>query len=92
MTAEQFKEEFETELYKFFGQSKKLSPYKTGNLRNNAIQIIKIPKGFRVYVDLSVAPSAQWLDNYPKVQNEHPEGWFDEIATDIIKKIMEKYK
>lgn len=95
MTYDEFLDEFENELYKIFGQSKLLSPYKTGNLRNNAIKIVK--SGFdndeyKIYVDLSKAPYAKWLDDKPKIQREHPEGWFNEIALSIINKIMDKYK
>lgn len=92
MTVEEFEKEFEEELYKIFGESKQLSPYKTGNLRNNGIQIMKTPSGFKVWVDLDKAPYARWLDDKPKVQREHPSGWFNEIAMDIINKIMDKYK
>ena len=92
MTVDEFKEEFEKELYKIFGQSKLLSPYKTGNLRNNGLQILETPNGWRVTVDLDKAPYAQWLDDKPKVQREHPDGWFNEIALDIINRIMKKYK
>ena len=96
MTYDEFIDEFETELYKVFGQSKQLSPYKTGNLRNNAIKIVKTSGfdsefGFKIYVDLSKAPYAQWLDDKPKVQREHPEGWFNEIALTIVQKLMKKY-
>ena len=91
MTAEEFIEEFENELYTQFNISRTLSPYKTGNLRNNGIQIVKKPGGYKIYVDLDVAPYAQWLDQYPKVQREHAGGWWNEICMDIINKIMKKY-
>lgn len=92
MTYDEFVADFEVELYKIFGQSKLLSPYKTGNLRNNALQIVKTQTGFKVTVDLDKAPYAQWLDDKPKVQREHPDGWFDEIALDIVNRIMKKYQ
>lgn len=91
MTVDEFIKEFETELYTRFNISKQLSPYKTGNLRNNAIQILKTPTGYKIYVDLDVAPYAQWLDQFPKVQREHPGGWWREICMDIIDSIMKKY-
>ena len=91
MTVEEFKVEFENELYNIFKEEREKSPIKTGNLRYNGIQIIKTPTGFRVWVDLEKAPYAQWLDDYPKVQMEHPGGWFNEIALGIINKIIEKY-
>ena len=92
MTYDEFLAEFETELYKAFGKSKLLSPYKTGNLRNNGINIIKMgPESYKITVDLNKAPYAQWLDDKPKVQREHPEGWFNEIALSIVQKLMRKY-
>lgn len=91
MTEEEFLTEFEDMLYTEFNISKTLSPYKTGNLRNNAIQIIKVPTGYKIYVDLDTAPYAQWLDGKPKIIREHPEGWWNEICMDIINKIMKKY-
>ena len=91
MTVEEFKQDFESELYKIFNISRDLSPYKTGNLRYNGIQIMKTPTGYRVWVDLEKAPYAQWLDTKPKIIREHPEGWFNEIALGIIDKIMKKY-
>ena len=92
MTIDEFKEEFEAELYNIFGEEREKSPYKTGNLRYNGIQVIKTPKGYRVWVDLSIAPYAQWLDSKPKIKREHPEGWFNEIALGIINKIISKYE
>ena len=92
MTEEEFIKEFENELYTRFNISKQLSPYKTGNLRNNAIQILKRPNGYKIYVDLSIAPYAQYLDSKRKVQREHPGGWWNEICMDIVDSIMKKYK
>lgn len=91
MTEEEFLEEFEKELYDQFNISRTLSPYKTGNLRNNAIRIIKKPGGYKIYVDFEKAPYGEWLDTKPKVQREHPMGWWKEICIDIIEKIMKKY-
>lgn len=91
MTLEEFLIEFEDALYTEFNISKHLSPIKTGNLRYNGIQILKKPNGYKIYVDLDKAPYAQWLDQYPKVQREHPDGWWEEICNDIINKIMKKY-
>lgn len=92
MTEDEFIAEFEKELYTQFNISKTLSPYKTGNLRENAIKILKTPTGYKIYVDMDIAPYAQWLDQYPKTQREHPIGWWNEICKDIIEKIMKKYK
>ena len=91
MTEAEFLEEFEAELYTTFGIEREKSPYKTGNLRYNGIQIMKTPRGYRIWVDLSIAPYSQFLDTKPKIQREHPEGWFNEIAMGIINKIMKKY-
>lgn len=92
MTIDEFYEEFEHELYKAFGQSKILSPYKTGNLRNNGLKIIRIDdQHYKITVDLNAAPYAKWLDDKAKVQREHPEGWFNEIALTIVQKIIRKY-
>lgn len=93
MTVEEFKESFEHQVFVALKQARKLSPYKTGNLRNNGIQIQVLSEDkYKIIVDLSVAPYAQWLDDFAKVQREHPQGWFKEIALDIIGNIISKYK
>ena len=91
MTVEEFKESFEHQVFLALKDARKLSPYKTGNLRNNGIQIQVISENeYKITVDLTVAPYAQWLDGFPKVQREHPQGWFNEIALDIIGNIYVK--
>lgn len=91
MTVDEFKREFENELYTQFNISKQLSPIDTGKLRNQGIQILKKPNGYKIYIDLSITPYAQFLDSKPKVQREHPGGFWNEICMDIIKKIFAKY-
>lgn len=93
MTLEEFKVSFEHQVFVALKQARKLSPYKTGNLRNNGIVIEVLSENqYRISVDLSVAPYAQWLDDFPKVQREHAQGWFKEIALSIIGNILKKYK
>lgn len=91
MTEEEFRLDFENKIHSIFNVSRELSPIKTGNLRYNAMQIMKTPTGYKIWVDLSKAEYAEYLDTKPKVQREHPQGWFNEIALDMIERIKKEY-
>ena len=91
MTTDEFIDAFEEYLTALTHAHAMKSPYKTGNLRYNAIKVEKTENGFRVYVDLDKAEYAKWLDDKPKIQMEHPEGWWREIATAIIEDLINQF-
>ena len=64
------------------------APYKTGNLRYNAIKLEMLDANTaRLYVDEEIAPympytNEKWI-NRPGINPN--EGWFDEAAQEIIR-------
>ena len=91
MTVEEFLADFEDALYTSLNVNKQRSPYKTGNLRNNAIKIMKTANGYKIWCDLSVAPYAQYLDDKPSIKQRYPESWWDHICIHITTELMKKY-
>lgn len=72
---------------------RKRSPYKTGNLRLNAIKIeFSNADTCRIYVDENVAPympytNEEWIN---RSGNNPNEGWFDEAVQEIVQYIANK--
>jgi len=91
MTYEEFKEDFEDYINETFETEKLKSPYKTGNLRNKAYKIIKSNNGYKIYIDMNIAPYAKHLDSTEKIKREYPNGWFNEPMLDLINKIKQRY-
>lgn len=91
MTYEEFEADFENYINETFGIEKLKSPYKTGNLRNNGYKLVKTDSGYKIYIDETAAPYAQYLDSKPKIKREYPGGWWDEPMEDLINKIIERY-
>lgn len=71
------------------------APYKTGNLRYNAIKLEMIDSHTcRLYVDESIAPYMPYT-NEPWVNrpgNNPNEGWFDKAAEEIAQHIARRLK
>lgn len=72
---------------------RKHSPYKTGNLRHNAIKI-EFPDAntCRIYVELEIAPympftNEKWINRSGDNPNE---GWFDEAVQEIVQYLANK--
>lgn len=91
MNIDEFKREFESALYTALNVHKQRSPYKTGNLRENAIKILKSPNGYKIWVDTTIAPYALELDSKASIKERYPEGWFDHICYKIVDELMKKY-
>lgn len=72
---------------------RKRSPYKTGNLRLNAIKIeFSNADTCRIYVDENVAPymlytNEEWINRSGDNPNE---GWFDDAAQEIVQYLANK--
>ena len=66
-----------------FEEVRPFLPIKTGNLRNNAYKIAKTKNGWRVIVDLRVAPYADYLDGKPRTK-----GWWDDTAFEKFYQIL----
>lgn len=91
MTEERFLKNFENALLNSISVNRLRSPYDTGNLRYNAIKIIETDRGYKLFVDLSAAHYAQYLDNFGSIKARYPEGWWDHICLNIIQDLLNKY-
>lgn len=68
------------------------APYRTGNLRYNAIKIEIMGNKCRLYVDEKIAPYMEYT-NEPWKNGKNPnEGWFDRAADKIARHIAERTK
>lgn len=68
------------------------APYKTGNLRFNAIKIKIVGGTCQLYVDEKIAPYMKYT-NEPWKHGKNPnEGWFDRAAQHIAQLIAERLK
>lgn len=47
---------------KHYAILQKQMPYLTGNLAYNALHLKKTSEGYDIYIDLSIAPYADWID------------------------------
>ena len=67
------------------------APYKTGNLRYNAIKIELIGNVCRLYVDEEIAPYMKYTNEPWTNGKKNPnEGWFDKAAEKIMRHIADK--
>lgn len=68
------------------------APYKTGNLRYNAIKIEFVGDTCRLYVDEKIAPYMKYT-NEPWANGKNPnEEWFDRAAQKIAQHIAQRTK
>lgn len=69
------------------------APYKTGNLRYNAIKIeMPSPNTCRLYVDEEIAPYMKYTNEPWKTGKNPNEGWFDKAAEQIAMHIARRVK
>lgn len=67
------------------------APYKTGNLRYNAINIEIVGNTCKLYVDEKIAPYMKYTNEPWTNGKKNPnEGWFDRVAEKIVNYLMFK--
>ena len=91
MSENEFLEDLEMYLNALFSNHRHWLPRKTGKLQNSAYKLEKTSNGYKIYIDESISPYAQYLDDKPKIKREYTNGWFNEPIQDIINKITEHY-
>lgn len=88
MTEEEFLWDFDQFIHTQFELYRKTLPYLTGNLSLNAYKLEKGPKGYKVYIDLSIAPYAEYINQTGKVH----EGFFEKLVVNrLMNDIKKKY-
>ena len=87
MTEEEWIEDFEAYLNSRYEAHRFELPYKTGNLRDNSYKLVKTSSGYEIYLDLNVAPYAEYIDR-PGYKTEK---YWDIVADKIIDEIIEHY-
>ena len=87
MTEAEFLLDFEQFLRTQFELYRKTLPYDTGNLSLNAYNLEKTATGYKIYIDLNIAPYAEYLDNKGVHQN-----FFENlIVNKLLQDIQNRY-
>lgn len=67
------------------------APYRTGNLRYNAIKLKMLGNTCRLYVDETIAPYMKYTNEPWENGKKNPnEGWFDRAVEKIARHIAER--
>ena len=75
-------------------QAKADAPYKTGNLRDNAIKLEMTKTGFLFYVDDNIAPYGKWLERGAgRLKRPRPFYWpaVDRNKTGLLEALRKHY-
>ena len=88
MTEKEFLADFDQFIHTQFEIYRKTLPYLTGNLSLNAYKLERTPNGYKIYIDLSIAPYAEYINQPGRVH----EGFFEKLVVNqLMKDIQTKY-